>query len=741
MASDSKKRFFGSLSAKLIGVAGGAFAVILLSAIVLSAWTIRTRVEASVYAQAEAEAKSVANAVSTKLTEQGSAASTMTGTIAAAYQAGMRDRAVVVAMLKANDDRYADVYGSWMEEAQGGFDGTSDPKAPGDNADGVFAPYWTKSDDGSIQYSSIPTDYSQPWYKLAAATGKGAITEPYVYGGKTMVSIAYPVISSGKQIGVSGIDVRLDWLSRMLAAMKPFGSGRVMLVSGGGDWVVNPNPDLLMKPYAGPGASEVAAAIADGQPRILRKVDGGSVERIVYPFAVPNLHATWAIIIDVPEEVLTAPVRQDTWAMIGGGIVTLLLVLGALYFTVRTLIRRPVEMLLASVETLKRGDYDSKVEGQERRDETGTIAHALEGFRHTLAEGRRHEAAAAAERRQAEQERAAAEAARTVKTAEQNKVVEALGNGLSRLSDGDLLFRLNERFAPDYEMLRTDFNAALHKLQETMKAIADNTQGVSTGSSEISQASDDLARRTEQQAASLEETAAALSEITSTVKKTALGANEAHRLVSDARTDAEQSGVVVRETVDAMAGIENASKQISNILGVIDEIAFQTNLLALNAGVEAARAGDAGRGFAVVATEVRALAQRSADAAKEIKALISASGKQVESGVKLVGETGKALDRIVGQVVRLSELITDIAGSTQEQATGLNQVNAAVNQMDQVTQQNAAMVEEASAACHSLTTEAVELARLVGQFQVGHGAARKGGFDFEALIDKAGAPV
>jgi methyl-accepting chemotaxis protein len=741
MASDSKKRLFGSLSAKLLGVAGGAFVVILFSAIMLSAWIIRTRVEASVYAQAEAQAESIANAVSTKLTEQGSAASTMTGMIAAAHEAGMRDRAVVVAMLKATEGRYADVYGTWIQEAPGGFDDIHDPKAPGANADGTFDPYWTKTDDGSIQYSATPTDYTQPWYTLAASSGHGAITEPYLYDGNMLVSIAYPVISGGNTIGVAGIDVRLTWLSRMLAVMKPFGSGRVMLVSGSGHWVVNPNPGLIMQPYAGGSAKEVADAIADRQPRILHKVDGGSVERIVYPFAVPSLHATWAIIIDVPEEVLTAPVRRDTWAMIGGGIVTLLLVMGALYFTVRALVRRPVEALLVSVETLKRGDYDSKVAGQEREDETGTFAVALEDFRHALAEGRRNEAAAAEQRRQAETVRAEADAARMARAAAQSKVVEALGSGLARLSGGDLVFRLNDRFAPDYETLRTDFNAAMHKLQETMKSIADNTQGVSTGSSEISQASDDLARRTEQQAASLEETAAALSEITSTVKKTALGANEAHRLVSDARADAEQSGAVVRETVDAMAGIENASKQISNILGVIDEIAFQTNLLALNAGVEAARAGDAGRGFAVVATEVRALAQRSADAAKEIKALISASGKQVESGVRLVGETGKALDRIVSQVVRLSVLITDIAGSTQEQASGLNQVNAAVNQMDQVTQQNAAMVEQASAACHALTSEAVELARLVGQFQIGGGAARKGGYDFEALIGQAAAPA
>ncbi len=305
--------------------------------------------------------------------------------------------------------------------------------------------------------------------------------------------------------------------------------------------------------------------------------------------------------------------------------------------------------------------------------------------------------------------------------------------GLEKLSSGDLLFRLTTDFGGDYEKLRGDFNTAMGKLQETMQAIATNTQGVRSGAEEITQASDDLSRRTEQQAASLEETAAALDQITATVRRTAENATEARNTVVDAKADAERSGAVVRDTVQAMSAIETSSKQIGNIIGVIDEIAFQTNLLALNAGVEAARAGDAGRGFAVVATEVRALAQRSADAAKEIKALISASGTQVATGVKLVGETGQALERIVAQVAQLNSLVVDIAASAQEQATGLNEVNTAVNQMDQVTQQNAAMVEQSTAASHGLAGEAHELARLVGQFKIGEEATRPAAAPRKAL--------
>ena len=257
-----------------------------------------------------------------------------------------------------------------------------------------------------------------------------------------------------------------------------------------------------------------------------------------------------------------------------------------------------------------------------------------------------------------------------------------------------------------------------------MNAIARATDNVQAGSSEIASASDDLSRRTEQQAASLEETAAALDEITATVRRSADGAKQAAAAATGARLDATQSGEVMRDAIVAMGEIEASATQVAQIIGVIDEIAFQTNLLALNAGVEAARAGDAGRGFAVVAQEVRSLAQRSAEAAKEIKVLIATSGQQVARGVRLVTETGQTLSGIVDKVASIDALIGEIAKSSQEQAIGLNQVNTAVNQMDQVTQQNAAMVEEATAAASNLKSEARGLAALVGRFEIGQPETR-----------------
>jgi methyl-accepting chemotaxis protein len=382
-------------------------------------------------------------------------------------------------------------------------------------------------------------------------------------------------------------------------------------------------------------------------------------------------------------------------------------------------ITNPYVTTVVRMEGLAAGDLASPILFTNYTDCVGRLTKALQVFKEGALAKVAAEAQANENRRIADEERALGEAHRAEASRHQEQVVSSLATGLGRLAGGDLLFRLTEPFAPEYERLRADFNNVMDELQKTMKIFATNIQAIRSGSSEISHGADDLSRRTEQQAASLEETAAALDEIMATVKKTAEGANQARGVVSAAKSDAEQSAKVVSEAIDAMSGIEKSSHQIGQIISVIDEIAFQTNLLALNAGVEAARAGEAGRGFAVVASEVRALAQRSAEAAKEIKNLVSASTAQVDRGVDLVAETGKALERIVMQVVEINTVVGEIAVSAQEEATGLQEVNTAVNQMDQVTQQNAAMVEQSTAASHSLVDETNELVRLIGRFQVG----------------------
>ena len=318
----------------------------------------------------------------------------------------------------------------------------------------------------------------------------------------------------------------------------------------------------------------------------------------------------------------------------------------------------------------------------------------------------------------AEKARAEADALRAEAEAAQKKVVQTTAQALAQLADGDLTIRIQDEFPGDYAQLKVDFNAAMTRLEEAMCDVSANVGLMQAGASEISRASDDLSTRTEKQASSLQQTASALDEITVTVKRTAESAHRASQVVGTAKQDAERSSAVVADAVQAMGEIKGSSDQISRIIGVIDEIAFQTNLLALNAGVEAARAGEAGRGFAVVASEVRALAQRSAEAAKEIKALISASTDQVQNGVKLVGHTGEALTAIVNRVAEIADLMAEISASAKEQAVTLTEVNTAVNQMDQTTQQNAAMVEESTAACHDLTSEAEKLNSLVSRFRI-----------------------
>ncbi len=387
--------------------------------------------------------------------------------------------------------------------------------------------------------------------------------------------------------------------------------------------------------------------------------------------------------------------------------------------------RRDIRLVARITEKLAGGDNDLDLDVLKRGDELGAVVDSLVVFR----ANQLHLAELRLEREAAE---AAAEATRAAQLAEDARsadetrtVVAALGDGLSRLAEGDLTFRIAAGFPAALQKLKEDYNATMQQLQGEVSVIVDNAARMRAGVSEIGHAADDLSRRTEQQAATLEETAAALDQITATVKKTADGAAQCRKTVAATKTDAEKSGAVVRQAVGAMDEIERSASEIGQIIGVIDEIAFQTNLLALNAGVEAARAGDAGRGFAVVASEVRALAQRSAQAAKEIKALISASSKQVRSGVDLVGQTGEALGRIVAQVAEINTLVLDMTASAEEQAVGLQQVNTAVNQMDQVTQQNAAMVEQSTAASHSLASEAETLSELVSRFRIGEAPLRR----------------
>ena len=423
--------------------------------------------------------------------------------------------------------------------------------------------------------------------------------------------------------------------------------------------------------------------------------------------------------------------------LIVGGVGTLLMLVGALSI-IRSVLG-PISRFRQAMERIAEEDFSAEVPDTHRGDEVGQMARTLAALRDSVNDRVRMRLAHAAEQgRVIEAERQHAAKMQAEHAADLETVITELGAGLARLADCNIRVTIDKPFPADFEPLRRDFNASIAAFQHTLVEVLEQTRALQANGQEMRHAADHLSQRTEQQAAALEETSAALVQVAATVRTAAERTEHTRRLVQDARKSAHTSSEVVRGTVDAMHRIENASKEITQIIAVIDEIAFQTNLLALNAGVEAARAGDAGKGFAVVAQEVRELAQRSAKAAREIKDLITNSATQVSTGVRLVDETGRALSQIGAFVSEIDENVTAIAAGASEQAVGLQEISAAVNSIDEMTQKNAAMVEETTAISHTLEEEASMLSGLVERFKLNRRATiREPGSPAAALDARA----
>lgn len=413
-------------------------------------------------------------------------------------------------------------------------------------------------------------------------------------------------------------------------------------------------------------------------------------------------------------------------AMVGSGLSVLMFIAGIWYFRRRAI--TPLTSISGYMSHLAGGDLSKEVPFGNRTDEIGAMAQSVEVFRQSALERQRMREEAEGLRALAADEQQRRATAMAEQAEALSHVVETLGAGLARLAQCNIRYTIDDPFMPDFEPLRNDFNNALAAFQTTLVQVLETTQAIHENGLEMRSASDNLAKRTEQQAAALEETSAALEEVAVTVGQASERSTETRKLVAEAKICTEESGRVVQNAIEAMKNIERSASEIGQIIGVIDEIAFQTNLLALNAGVEAARAGEAGKGFAVVAQEVRELAQRSAVAAKEIKTLVSNSGQQVNVGVKLVDDTGHALARIDSYVSTIDKNVDAISTAAVEQSAGLRQISIAVNELDQMTQQNAAMVEETTALSHTLSAASTHLSALVNSFVLNRRAkVRDGG--------------
>ena len=651
-------------------------------------------------------------------------------------ESGVANRDNVIALLKQTLESYPPSIGlhtGWEPEA---FDG-KDKDFVGTHAHdatGRFMPYVYRA-GGGISVDVL-VDYDKPgagdYYLLPVNTGKPVLVEPYVYpvDGKDvlMTTISVPIKVGDKVVGDAGADIDLDQTATALAAKRPLGDGYIALLSSANAFVSHPDKEIMGKPLKDSGVDAAAwEAVLKTPGSVGTIVDKDGVERMAIAVPIePFPGAVWNVVVSVPSATVLGALTQtiSASALIIVGATIVLITVG--WLLARRFVGR-INRVIGQTTEIAAGRLDVSLTDKDRGDELGDLSRSLLVLLESNRKKIELEEEAEARFQQEEIERVERSKGHKAREEEIRFVVDELRSGLARLSDGDMTVRLDKPFSPALDEIRGNFNVSIEKLRAAMMSFRDNAATIENGSNEIRSAADDLARRTEQQAASVEETSAALSQITRSVKESTLRAEEAGEQVSRTKQSAERSGEVVRSAIEAMSAIEQSSQSISNIIGVIDEIAFQTNLLALNAGVEAARAGEAGKGFAVVAQEVRELAQRSANAAKEIKTLITASGEQVKHGVSLVDQTGEALSAIVSEVQQINTNVHAIVEAAREQSTGLSEINSAVNIMDQGTQKNAAMVEETNAASHTLVSEVQALSARLAQFNLGSAVRQSSG--------------
>jgi methyl-accepting chemotaxis protein len=760
-----------SLSLKVALLGGAALTAVFAVGMTLLVQQVGGTLEAQTRQLQAETTEGIAAQVSTDLLRGERAAEGIVTALQGLHTAGVKDRAVYDATIRQFLERNPGLLGAWSGWEPNALDGNdaASVNKPGHDATGRYVPYWNRG-SGAVVLEPL-TGYDQPgagdYYLQPKALGRAVAIEPYNYtvAGKDMLIMSFgaPIMDGTTYLGTGGVDLSLSDINTRMAELKPFGTGNVAVVSAKGIVVAHPDPQMIGKTLdaADPMSAIVTAALADNTAK---EADNAEIRQTAAPFSVGGTEDRWVVVTSVPLATLQAAVNEGRTTIIALSAICVLVACAILFGLIRQLVGGPLGAMGRTVKVMAEGDYSVSVPGTGRVDEVGTLARAVEVFRENgrkVAEMTEAEAVRIirdqeervkmmAELQQAFggvvdaaidgdfSKRVAAEfpdAELNALAGSVNSLVETVDRGLgetgevlSALAQTDLTQRVHGQYGGAFARLKDDTNAVAERLTEIVGQLKGTSRSLKTATGEILSGANDLSERTTKQAATIEETSAAMEQLASTVTANAQNAQQASEAAGRVTVAAEQGGGVMQEANAAMERITTSSGKISNIIGMIDDIAFQTNLLALNASVEAARAGDAGKGFAVVAVEVRRLAQSAAGASSEVKALIEQSGGEVKAGSRLVAEAAEKLEAILVAARSSNQLMEKIARDSHEQASAIEEVNTAVRQMDEMTQHNAALVEETNAAIEQTEAQATELDRIVEVFQVaeqGHGGMRR----------------
>jgi len=764
-----------SLSLKVALLGGAALTAVFAVGMTFLVQQVGGTIESQTRELQAETTEGIANDVSLELMRAERAAEGIIAAIEGLHAVGVRDRAVYDATLRRfleNNTNLLGTWSGWEPNALDGNDAAFTGK-PGHDTTGRYIPYWNRG-SGQVVLEAL-AGYDQPgagdYYLKPKELGRMVAIEPYSYvvGGKDvlMMSFSGPIKAGDTYMGTGGVDLALNDINTRMAEIKPFGTGNITIVSATGIVVAHPDPAMIGKTVdpADPISGIFTTALADDTAKEADTTgtDGAAIRQTAQPFSVAGTADRWVVIASVPVATLEAALNQGRMTIIALSAICVIAACALLFVLIRTLVGGPLGAMGRTVKTMADGDYSVTVAGTERIDEVGTLARAVEVFRENgkkVAEMTEAEAVRII-RDQEERARMMAELqsafgdvvdaaidgdfSRRVSAefpdqelnalaGSVNSLVETVDRGLgetgevlSALAQTNLTRRVTGQYGGAFQRLKQDTNLVAERLTEIVGQLKQTSRGLKTATGEILSGANDLSERTTKQAATIEETSAAMEQLATTVGANAQNALQASEAAGRVTLAAEQGGQVMQEANAAMERITSSSAKISNIIGMIDDIAFQTNLLALNASVEAARAGEAGKGFAVVAVEVRRLAQSAAEASAEVKALIEQSGSEVGSGSRLVAQAAEKLEAILGAARSSNQLMEKIANDSQEQAAAIEEVNTAVRQMDEMTQHNAALVEETNAAIEQTEAQASELDRIVEVFQVTeqHGGMRR----------------